>query len=180
VALGIDGVAWWGYLKENTQELAQFVAAEAKPSDLLIVAPGSLGTSFNYETPSRLSQIDFPFMGAVQRYPFDHHFERMAGLTALQATLDSIEAAAVAGRRVWMVMQADWVRTGVQPWALDAGRYGALGAADASRANYLRGYLQKHLGAAATVLVPDSSVRSTEQLQAELFVPARHPASATP
>jgi hypothetical protein len=169
LVLAIDGVGWWGYIKGNTQEVARFVAAEAKPSDLLIIAPGSLGTSFNYGIESRLSQIDFPFVGAVRRYPFDQHFARMADPAALQATMDSIAVAAAAGRRIWLVMQTDWVLSHPQPRALDEHKFAGLGAADASRANLLRQQLHERLGAAAIGLYPKRARRSTEVLQAELF-----------
>jgi hypothetical protein len=183
VALAIDGVAWWGYVKGNAKEVARFVAAEAAPSDLLIIAPGSLGASINYGIDSRLSQIDFPYAGAVLRFPFDHHFERMANPGALRAVLDSMAAASSEGRRIWLVMQTDWIRRGVQPEVLDSQRFSALGAADASRANFLRQQLHTRFGAPVKALLPHDSWPSTELLQAELFVPRAQPAgqaTATP
>jgi hypothetical protein len=68
-----------------------------------------------------------------------------------------------------MVMQADWVRAGAQPSALDTKRHGALGAADASRANLLRQRLLARFGAPGIASYPMKGMRSTEALQAELF-----------
>jgi hypothetical protein len=169
LTLGIDGVGWWGYAKANTQEVAKFVSAESSSTDLLILAPGSLGTSFNFDTMSRLSQLDFPFVGAVQRYPFDHHFARMVNPAALRVVQDSVAAASAAGRRIWMVMQADWVLPRLQPEVLDERKFSGLGAVDASRANLLRQRLHAQFGEPVSALYPTQRMRSAEALQAELF-----------
>lgn len=158
-----------GATKSNTEAIAHIVRAEALDSDLILLVPGAYGPSFNHYFRGSQSQINFPVMGRIDRYEFDHDFERMASIAALNAATDSMLAACRAGRRLWMVVPANWLTPGTRPVILDWRTFGGLGQADAARANLLDHRADQLFGSPVHRLSPKAGSRGIEMLQALLY-----------
>jgi hypothetical protein len=91
--------------RSNARELARAVAARAGPSDLVIVTPWWLASSFNrYYLPST-EQIDFPALSRVGLTPYDDEARRLADPAAMAEAERRIAATRAAGRRIWFVTE---------------------------------------------------------------------------
>jgi hypothetical protein len=132
-----------GYSKTTVDLVAASVAAEARPSDLLLLAPGVVGVSFNRYFRGANSQINYPYAGRLELYPFDHDFDHVVDPTAFAGVLDSVHAAHAAGRRVWFVADGRWLRPDQPaPTTIPRDSFGGIGQADRARANRLDRYLR--------------------------------------
>jgi hypothetical protein len=157
--------------KGNTEEMAHAISAEALDSDLLLLVPGAYGPSFNHYFRGAQSQINYPVVGRVARYEFDDDFEHMSSLDALQSVTDSMRAACSEGRRVWLIMPANWLVPGTPPVVLSRSSFGGLGQADVARANLLNQRARRLFGPEIPKLRPPVGSRGDEMLQALLYGP---------
>jgi hypothetical protein len=114
----LSALATVGAVKTNIDIVAHAIAADARGDDLVVLAAGAPGASFNWYLERQLSQIDFPVIGPVARYRFDRGFERLADTTALRLATDSIVATAAGLRRLWFVYPANWDVTSPAPRVL--------------------------------------------------------------
>jgi hypothetical protein len=86
--------------------VARSLAAAAAPSDLILIAPGWLASSFNrYYTPAT-AQIDFPFPDRIGALPFDDLARRIGDPAALAGAERRIAAGRAADHRLWLVFDA--------------------------------------------------------------------------
>ena len=161
--------AFVGNGKTDTDVVARYIAAEARRDDLIILVPGALGPSFNRVFNGAQSRIDFPIIGKVTRYEFDHDFERVASPAALRAALDSIATACRAGRRVWLVTPVRWILAEAPPIVLMPDMFGGLGQAYIARANLLERRATQAFGAPARVVRPSEDGAGVEHLEARLW-----------
>jgi hypothetical protein len=91
--------------KSNAREVAAFVTNQAKPEDLVIVAPIWEASSFNFYFRLPNEQRCYP--DAVRRgeVSFNGMGSRMANELAIKDVREAIDRAKAAGRRVWFVTE---------------------------------------------------------------------------
>jgi hypothetical protein len=171
-ALGF--VNWHGFGKTDTDLAAGYVAAEARQGDLILIAPGPLGTSFNLYYHGSAAQVDFPFQGALSLFPFDHHFERLTNLTAVRQVRAIIDSAFASRRRVWMVMPFKYLTSEIQPVAPESLAALGLDGIEISRANLVRQIVLSRYGSPIHAVRPVFDPRDIECLSVELFTPSHH------
>ncbi len=164
VCVALSAIFSVGLVKTNMDLVARYIAAEATPSDLVLVIPGSFGPGLNQVEGIRASQIDYPFMGPVQLFPFDHFMERITDGAALAAALDTLRAARLAGRTVWLVQPASWMLEET----MEPERAGPA-AAWRSRAGFLRDSLAANFGHVTQPIDTHYASWSTELVTLERF-----------
>jgi hypothetical protein len=175
-ALGF--VNWHGFGKTDTDLAAGYLAAEARRADLIVIAPGPLGTSFNRYYHGSAAQVDFPFQGALSLFPFDHHFERLTNLTAVGQLRAVIDSAFASRRRVWMVMPFKYLTSEIQPVAPESLAALGLDGVEVSRANLVRQIVLSRYGTPSHAVRSVFDPRDIECLSVELFTPSnRQPGS---
>jgi hypothetical protein len=108
VGMTLSALFTEGAVKTNIDLVARRIEADARPSDLVLVAPGVPGLSFNWYFRAGNAQINYPVAGPVRVYEFDDDFARVSDPVALQRATDSITAASEGRRRVWFVFPAAW------------------------------------------------------------------------
>ncbi|MDP9179348.1 MAG: hypothetical protein M3O61_16865, partial [Gemmatimonadota bacterium] len=155
----------------NARELAAVVAARTAPSDLLIIAPEQLASSFNYYYVPPIEQIDFPHFGREGAVDFAAPRNRVADPIAFARVKRRIAEARCAGRRAWLIVDAGQVH---EYSAESAAR--ALGSADfiavgAVRANQIREELVSRYGPPDTTVAVRGPAPRYEELRAFLFTP---------
>jgi hypothetical protein len=164
----LSALATVGAVKTNIDLVAHTVAANAKADDLVMLAAGAPGASFNWYLGRQLSQIDYPVIGPVARYRFDHGFERLADTTALKRATDSIAAAAASSRRLWFVYPANWDVMSPAPRVLADSMRGIE--ARRSRAALLHHIVTRCFGAPVEQFPGPDSPWSMEIMSFQLFV----------
>jgi uncharacterized membrane protein len=90
--------------KSNAREVAAAVAANARRSDLIVIAPEQLASSFNYYFKGSNPQINFPVEARQEATRFDNWVERCGDPRALARTKERIVRAHGEGRGVWLVL----------------------------------------------------------------------------
>lgn len=95
--------------RSNAREIANAVAVQTSESDLLIIAPEWLASSFNlYYTPE-VEQINFPHFGREGAISHSGVWARTADPAALLRVYQHIRRAREGGRRVWLITERDLV-----------------------------------------------------------------------
>jgi hypothetical protein len=164
----LSGLFMIGASKTNTDLVARYIDAEAKPDDMIVLVPGTLGPSFNHYFHRPLSQIDFPMIGVVRAYRFDRGFDRIADPSALSLATDSIAAAREAHRRIWFAYPANLRFGGSTPTILPDS-FAIKGRAWRARATQLRGALVAAYGLPTHVASPAIQPWSMEILTLDRF-----------
>lgn len=144
VCVTLSALATVGAVKTNIDLVARTIAAEARADDLVLLAAGAPGASLNWYLDRRLSQIDYPIMGAVEMYPFDSGFARLADTVPVRQTAESLSAAASESRRVWFIYPSGWDVASQAPLVLADTLRGF--AAVRARAALLHGLLTARFG----------------------------------
>jgi hypothetical protein len=90
--------------RSNVRELARDLATKAGPSDLILIAPEFIASSFNRYYSPATEQIDFPAMGRIGAMPFDRTARRFGDPAALAEAERRLAASHAAGRRVWLIV----------------------------------------------------------------------------
>lgn len=157
--------------RSNAREIAEAVAMRSRPSDLLIVAPEWLASSFNryYQMPNE--QVDFPHFGRETTVDFAGMRDRTVDPRALARMKDKIAEVRRDGRRVWLVMEENDVGTvpsGDIERELRSPNYGVVAKI---RANQIRADLSSRFGAPDTSVVTHTPRAKFEQLRVYLFTP---------
>jgi 4-amino-4-deoxy-L-arabinose transferase-like glycosyltransferase len=167
--------------RSNAREIAAAVAQNARPGDLVVVAPEWIASSFNrYFRPSN-EQIDFPEMGREQYMRFSDVAARTGDPATLRRAAERIDQARRAGARVWLVTLPRVVRYDVSlgdplPAGVSPTDYAGVGF---FRSEQLAAHLVRRYGPpAAAVEQEDGERRYQERIEAYLFAPG--PASPPP
>jgi hypothetical protein len=166
--------AQYGTPRSDARELAHDVAARAAPTDLVIIAPAYIASSFNRYYGPATEQIDFPVMGRVGAIDFDRTAQRFADPTALAEAERRLTAARATGRRVWLVVDhGSTICSGAQceSMAAEALRAASFGGVGFARASQLREYLGSLYGAPAACDDRTYTTGSAERLDVCLFTP---------
>jgi hypothetical protein len=149
--------------------MAAAVAARTQPSDLVIIAPEWLASSFNRYFKPDVQQIDFPYFGREGAVDFAGIRERTADPAALARLRPVIADARRTGRRVWLMMETrdlhkitdyDIARAPTPDGLKDAGMI---------RANQIRGELTLLYGPPDTSLTVADPLTQFEKFRAYLF-----------
>jgi 4-amino-4-deoxy-L-arabinose transferase-like glycosyltransferase len=93
------------FVRSNAREMAAAVAAQVRPSDLVVIVPETLASSFNLYFHADNAQIDYPHEGRVGAMPFDHFLERWADPRAMRRVLARLDRAHREDRRVWLIVE---------------------------------------------------------------------------
>ena len=92
------------FARSNAREMAAAVEARVRPSDLVVICPKSVPSSFNFYFRPDNTQIDFPeerHVGAIGKRRRLAAVGRTSNYEAVVAQLDQAHRE---GRRVWFVM----------------------------------------------------------------------------
>jgi hypothetical protein len=155
----------------NARELAVAVAARTAPSDLLIIAPEQLASSFNYYYKPTIEQIDFPHFGREETVDFAAPRDRVGDPIAFDRAKRQIAEARCAGRRAWLIVDKGQVRQYSAEGARRALASTDFSAVAAVRANQIREALVSRYGAPDTTVAVGGPVSRYEELRAFLFTP---------
>ena len=132
--------------RSNARELAAVVTREIKESDLVILAPGWLASSFNRYYSGTAEQIVYPDFGRRSTFDYQDLGRRLANPETYSLVRERIAAAARNGHRVWLVMDQGDLKT-VAPEdlakAVTSSHYGTVASA---RTNQLRNELMAQFG----------------------------------
>ncbi|MFN2604028.1 MAG: glycosyltransferase family 39 protein [Gemmatimonadaceae bacterium] len=89
--------------RSNAREIAPAVALQTLPTDLVIVTPEWLASSFNrYYLPSA-EQIDYPHFGREEEVDFSGMLQRFTDDSAAARVRERIREAREQSRRVWLI-----------------------------------------------------------------------------
>ncbi|HUQ19761.1 MAG TPA: glycosyltransferase family 39 protein [Gemmatimonadaceae bacterium] len=91
--------------KSNARELANAIAARSHPSDLVILMPEWLASSFNLYFKPNNDQIDYPREGRQLAVDFADQLPRLRDSASLVRTIERVTKARAQGRRVWLVSE---------------------------------------------------------------------------
>jgi uncharacterized membrane protein len=92
--------------RSNAREFTGALSARTRPSDIVIVVPEWLASSFNRYYRMPVEQIDFPYFGREGLVDFSGIFERIADPAAIDRLRRVLADARSANRRVWLVVEA--------------------------------------------------------------------------
>jgi hypothetical protein len=180
VCVILSTLVFVGNGKTDTDLMTQYISAESRANDLIVLIPGTLGPSFNRAFAGRQSQIDFPVIGKISRYEFDHDFARVSSPRALRDVMDSLASACRAGRRVWLITPVNWTLAKDPPSELTARQHGGMGQSDVARANLLERRITQLFGAAPRRARSSPHGAGVEFLEARLWSLATEPKGTTP
>lgn len=157
--------------RSNARELAGVVARQTQSSDLLIIAPEWLASSFNLYYSPRIEQINFPVFrreGAVSHSGIRN---RTADPVAFARIRADILRARAARRRVWLITDRDAVMNFSAGEIDSAARSRSYGFIGIVRANQIRAALGDTYGAADTSVAAATPFPRFENLRAYLYKP---------
>jgi len=173
IALWLYGYGWSQPMvvhKSNAREVAAAVTAQAQPSDLVVVAPEWLASSFNYYFEGANEQIDFPTLHRKGAVEFLSVRDRLIDPAAYAAATAALRRAKAAGRNIVLIMDCRKLTEAVQEsGALPADRMLASEEAGLVRANQLRKFLIGLYGSPAPLPVPNDVAAPHEKLCPFLF-----------
>jgi 4-amino-4-deoxy-L-arabinose transferase-like glycosyltransferase len=158
--------------KSNARELAPVVARRTQQSDLVIIAPEWLASSFNRYYKPDVEQIDFPAVGKEGAVDFAGVLSRMIDPAAAARAEARIIEARRSGRRVWLIIEGDrlyHVTATAIPEFLRSPNYGV---AATGRTAQIRMLLDSLYGPPDTTAVAVTRVPQYENLRAFLYAPA--------
>ena len=92
--------------RSNAREVANEIAKQAMPSDLIVVAPQWIAPSFNTYYLGDNQQLDYPSLKREQTVSFSGLSTRMSSPEIFSRTQQIIGEASRAGRRVWLISDA--------------------------------------------------------------------------
>jgi len=158
--------------RSNARELARDLAPRTSPSDLILIAPEFVASSFNRYYSPATEQIDFPAMGRTGAMFFDRTVQRFGDPAALAEAERRLAAAHAAGRRVWLIVDigGSTICTGAKcdSIAASSDRFLNVGYA---RASQLREYLRGLYGPPPSCDARSYASGRDESLELCLFEP---------
>src|SRR5579884_308826 len=158
------------FVKSNAREVALAVASQAQPSDLIVVAPEWLASSFNYYFASNNQQIDYPHEGKEGAISFADFAARLADPAALQRVEGELAQAHAAGRRVWFLVDHTYLKKRV-PYGERLPAHISFDPAGQIRCNQLYTYLVALYGPPQNRSGPMPALHRREDFRAYLFLP---------
>jgi Dolichyl-phosphate-mannose-protein mannosyltransferase len=157
--------------RSHARELARDLAAKTEPSDLILIAPEFIASSFNRYYQPATEQIDFPALERIGAMPFDRTARRFGDPAALAAAERRLAASHAAGRRVWLIVDVGSTTcngASCDSIATHSDRFVDVGYA---RATQLREYLGTLYGPATGCDADTYAAAPEESLEVCLFAP---------
>jgi len=144
------------FIRSNAREMAAAVEAQVRPSDLVVIAPESLASSFNLYFRPDNPQIDYPHEGRVGVMQFDNWQQRWDDPEAMKRVKTRLEQAHRQGRRVWFLMERCCISDDVPGSEVTTASYKDVDdwGVGMFRANQVRKYLISLYGPADVNAVP--------------------------
>jgi hypothetical protein len=149
-------------IKSNARELARAVTERARPSDLVVITPEWMASSFNYYFRAGNPQVTFPHIGRQEFTTFDNLVPRLEDPKAVVRALQVLDAAREAGKRVWFI-------TAREQGLYNPATEGPLNLLARTKSNELKQHLVAICGPPDTMSVPAPEEIGTEILLADLF-----------
>jgi uncharacterized membrane protein len=159
--------------RSNAREVANAVAARTLTSDLVIIAPEWLASSFNRYYSPAVEQIDFPHFGREGAVDLAKLHERTLDPRALGRVRDRIAQARASGRRVWLIMESGYVKDLTVEDSTRALETLDFGQAGQLRANQIRAQLKELYGMPDTSIARSTRMFQYEELRPFLFTPVQ-------
>ena len=106
IALIILPINAWPKIHErqtNIDIVAEKIASEAKPSDLIVLAPWQYAISFNRYYHGATPEITLPAIADLRVHRYDLFREKMIADHPIDDVLEKIRQTLAAGNRVWIV-----------------------------------------------------------------------------
>lgn len=157
--------------RSNARELASAVALRSRPTDLIVITPEWLASSFNRYYRLPLEQIDYPHLGREERIDFTDMLPRFKDEGVASRIRERIRQERVHGRRVWLITDPAGLSP-VSPVAmrglLESPRYGPVAV---GRSHQLRAQLDTLYGAPDTTIIGASLPPRYEDIRAFLYTP---------
>lgn len=150
-------------IKSNAREVARAVTERARPSDLVVITPEWLASSFNYYFRADNPQVTFPHIGRQEFTSFDNLMERLGDPKAVARALQVLDAAREAGKQVWFITARE------EPEFEHLATEGSLKLLARTRSNELKQHLIAICGPPDTTSVPAPEQLGTEILLTDLF-----------
>ncbi len=159
-------------IKSNARQVAEAVAAATRPTDLIVISPEWIASSFNYYYKPDNPQICYPHLGREGAVPFNDQRERFLDPEAYRRARARLEEARRAGGRGGLIMDRDHLidldnrlldREVLPETILSAGFVGMI------RTNQLRKHLTELYGPPDTGVVPPDRRLGDEIFVALLF-----------
>jgi 4-amino-4-deoxy-L-arabinose transferase-like glycosyltransferase len=160
--------------RSDARNVAGALITAARPTDLIIVAPVWLASSFNYYYGGSQEQFDFPANGRETAVGFARLWERMADPGAVTSAFDRIDSARRKNRRIWLVTEQRYLRKLSSADAEHAYRPRHFYLMGRLRLLELYGELVKQYGEPDNVLRADGDPARLERFAAFLFSVESH------
>lgn len=132
--------------RSNVREVAKMLAANTRPTDLVILAPEWYAAGFNHYFAAPVEQIDYPHAGRSGMVDFSDVMKRVADPRPLARLRKQIVDASRAGRRVWVVSGRNYVREISPRDVIDATQHGQWGVFSSIRVHQIRSALNASYG----------------------------------
>lgn len=143
--------------KSNAREVAAALARASRPTDVVLISPIWLASSFNRYFQEDNPQVVYPEIGRVEAVRWDNLAARIRNPAALPPAKAYLERARREDRRVWLVTDAEYIETNPDPaFALT---------------RELREYLQRLYGNTQADAVSVDGPQTAERLRIWLFTP---------
>jgi len=157
--------------RSSAREVASAVALQTRPTDLVILTPEWLASSFNRYYSPAVAQIDYPHLGREDGIAFTGMLERFTDEAAASRARARIRQTREESRRVWLITDRDnhfAVSPAEMRNLLESSHYGLVAI---GRTDQLRAQLDTLYGS------PDSSINYAslppryESIHAFLYTP---------
>lgn len=96
--------------RSNAGAIANGVRANARPNDLLVVAPEWFAPSFDHYFPESIEQIDYPYAARSTMIDFSNIWLTRSQSTATDMVRSRMADAHQNGRRTWFVVEHRYLR----------------------------------------------------------------------
>ena len=93
--------------RSNAREVASAVALQTRPTDLMVVTPEWLASSFNRYYLPAIEQIDYPHFGREEAVTFTDILDRFKDEGAASRVRTRVKQAREERRRVWLIVDRD-------------------------------------------------------------------------
>jgi hypothetical protein len=157
--------------KSNAREVASLVAAYTRPSDLVVITPEWIASSFNRYYSLQVEQVDYPHLGREGAIDFSRMLERLEDEGAAAQTREEISQARRAGNRVWLVADRDkLLNLSVTDLSrlMTSGNYLLVAT---GRTVQIRAFIDSIYGAPDTTVVAGAATPRYENIRAFLYTP---------
>jgi hypothetical protein len=155
--------------RSNARELGETIARRTASSDLVVISPDWIASSFNRYYIPQVEQIDFPEFRREGAVDFARYLDRFRSEEPLTHAHARFVQAHAEGRRIWLVIESRKIRNfspDMLQTMLNSDSYGLLATA---RTAQLRLALDSVYGSPDTLVVSTAPTQRYEFLQALLY-----------